>query len=90
MLFYGNFSAANGLIAEKPYFTTLKVHDTITHSMNSKVTTYLGAFAGAFCQTYLTYDNLSGADFLPCIELNAKALTWAIVNVFGDTASFYV
>jgi hypothetical protein len=66
------------------------VNDAIFGGVNGKVTAHFGASTTALGHADLAHDNLTGLNLRTTINLNAEALTWTVVNIFGGTASFDV
>lgn len=58
--------------------------------MNREIAADFCANATTLGHADLTNDNLTSLNFLAAKQLNAEALTWAIMNVFGCTAGFDV
>jgi hypothetical protein len=58
--------------------------------VNSKVTAQFCAFTSTLSHANLANNYVAGASFLTTIQLNTKALTWGVAEVFGGTASFDV
>lgn len=65
-------------------------YDSVFFSMNSEVAAKLCSFAGTFAESDLANNYLAGFDFFTTIELNAKPLAGAVMDIFGGTASFYM
>jgi hypothetical protein len=85
-----NFGAVHGLAAKQTYFAYGVLNDAIVLGVNGEVAAELGAFTGALGETHLANDNLTSFYNLATKDLNAKALTWTIMNIFGCTAGFDV
>jgi hypothetical protein len=90
LLFDGDFGAANTFAGKAANFACLEGDNAVFGGVNSKVAAGFGAFAGALGHAHLADDNLAEFNLLAAKKLNAKALSWTIVNIFGCTASFYV
>ena len=82
-LYDADLCAALGFAGEFALFDAAKGNDAGFLSVDGEVFAHVCTVTSYFCCTCLTNENFAGRNFLATKSLDAKSLTWTVMDVFA-------